>query len=218
MIRIATRRGKGGRTAERMFKGYAGPTGRINDQTVQLNLDDEPGLIEASRRGDSEAFAQLIARYQKMIHVLTYRMSGSEADAADLAQEAFVQAWRHLQQFRGASRFSSWLYRITMNLCLNWQARQTRESAARAEWSSFSDLERGSREDRRVGIVQEALMKLPAKQRAAIILTVYDGLNHEQAGRVLGCSETTVSWRVFVARGKLRRWIERAIQIAGEEA
>jgi RNA polymerase sigma-70 factor (ECF subfamily) len=55
--------------------------------------------------------------------------------------------------------------------------------------------------------VQEALMKLPAKQRAAVVLTIYEGLNHADAGCVLGCSEATVSWRVFAARSKLKRWL-----------
>jgi RNA polymerase sigma-70 factor (ECF subfamily) len=174
-----------------------------------VNLDDEPSLIDASRRGDSEAFASLVARYQRMIHGLTYRMSGSEADSSDLAQEVFLQAWRRVGSFRGEARFSSWLYRIAVNLCLNWKARQAREAVARSEWAESAGDGGSAAGDRRTAFIQEALMKLPPKQRAAIVLTVYDGLNHEQAARMLGCSETTVSWRVFAARAKLRRWIER---------
>ena len=98
---------------------------------MTVNLDDEPSLVEASRRGNPEAFASLVTRHQRMIHALTYRMSGSEAEASDLAQEAFVQAWRRLDHFRGEARFSSWLYRIAVNLCLNWKAQEAREARAR---------------------------------------------------------------------------------------
>ena len=174
-----------------------------------MNLDDEPSLIDASRRGDSDAFATLIRRYQGMIHALTYRMSGSAADASDLAQEAFVQAWRRLDHFRGEARFSSWLYRIAVNLCLNWKAREARETLARTEWSECTAHEAKAVSDRRAAFLQEALLKLSPKQRAAIVLTVYDGLKHDEAARVLGCSETTVSWRVFAAKAKLKRWLEK---------
>jgi RNA polymerase sigma-70 factor (ECF subfamily) len=177
-----------------------------------VNLDDERLLIDASRRGDPEAFASLVARYQRMIHALTYRMSGSEADASDLAQESFVQAWRRLDSFRGEARFSSWLYRIALNLCLNWKARQAREVLVRTEWSEAAGgATHNDGLDRRASFVQEALMKLPAKQRAAVVLTVYDGLTHGEAAGLLGCAETTISWRVFSAKAKLKRWLQQRI-------
>lgn len=175
-----------------------------------MNLDDEPSLIDTSRRGDHEAFTRLVTRYQRMIHALAYRMCGSEADATDLAQEAFVLAWQRIDHFRGKARFSSWLYRIAVNLCLNWKAREAREARARSEWSDLSIGAGGASEgDPRAGLVQEALMKLPAKQRAAMVLTVCEGLKHEEAAQILGCSETTVSWRVFAAKAKLKRWLEK---------
>ena len=172
-----------------------------------VTLDEEPALIEASRRGDPEAFMMLITRYQKMLHALTFRMSGSEADAADLAQEAFVQAWRHLDGFRGEAKFSSWIYRIAVNLCLTWKSQQVREEQAKLKWGEEAVRSREGVGDTetRSQLVHQALLKLPAKQRAAVILTTYDGLSHAEAGRVLGCSETTVSWRVFAARAKLKR-------------
>ncbi len=174
-----------------------------------MNVDDEPALVDASRRGDSGAFASLVARHQRMIHALTYRMTGSEADAADLAQDAFVQAWRRLESFRSEARFSSWLYRIAMNLCLNWRAREAREIRARQHWVETADAGAppAGLSERRTAWVQEALLRLPAKQRAAVILTLYDGMKHAEAARVLGCSEATVSWRVFAAKTRLKRWI-----------
>jgi RNA polymerase sigma-70 factor (ECF subfamily) len=176
---------------------------------TKVSHDDEQALIDASCRGDADAFARLVARYQRMIHALTYRMSGSETDASDLAQETFVQAWRRLATFRREARFSSWLYRIAVNLCLNWKARQAREALFREEWSNAAVVADSGGADRRAAQVREALLKLPAKQRAAVVLTVYDGLKHDEAAQVLGCSEATVSWRVFAAKAKLKRWLQK---------
>lgn len=171
--------------------------------------DDEQGEIRLSLQGDHEAFESLVRRYQRMIYALTYRMSGSTADAEDLTQETFIRAHQQLAAFRSDAKFSSWLYRIAVNHCLNWQQRSARREQVHAEWSkgqahnSDSDQKLSSR-------VQEALLQLDPKQRAAVVLTTYDGLNHAEAARVLGCSETTVSWRLFVSRRKLKGLLQKS--------
>lgn len=140
--------------------------------------------IRASQAGDHTAFEELVCRYQRMIHALTFRMTGSVAEFEDLAQEAFVQAWHHLDRFRGESTFSSWLYRIAVNLCLNWRKRATRRDRAHRDWAEQAELPRaggkGSDDSLASQRVQEALVRLPPKQRAAVILTTYDGLNHAE--------------------------------------
>src|SRR5262245_50027099 len=151
-------------------------------------------------------FEALIREHQRMVHSLCYRMTGSLADAEDLAQETFVQAYVHRDGFRNEARFSSWVYRIAVNLCLNWQKCQQRLDRTHRQWAEdCENRETPTHDDARTQRVQEALMLLKSKQRAAIILTVYEGLNHAETARVLGCSETTVSWRLFVARKKLKR-------------
>jgi len=166
--------------------------------------DEAPDPVRASLQGDQKAFESLIREHQEMIHALCYRMTGSLNDAEDLAQETFIHAYQHLAEFRAEARFSSWLYRIAMNQCLNWRKRRERQNRLREQWGQ---QERGGagEDSGRVERVQEALLLLDPKQRAAIVLTVYEGLNHAEAARVLHCSETTVSWRVFMARRKLRR-------------
>lgn len=177
-------------------------------------LDEEQDWIRQSRDGDHEAFAALVGRYQRMIHSLTFRMTGSLADAADLAQQTFIQAFRRIHSFRGEAKFSSWLYQIAINACLNWKRSEARREKAHEDWAeherifggdcaamSPTDLENTRR-------AQEALVKLPAKQRAAVVLTVYEGMSHAVAARTLGCSETTVSWRLFAARAKLKRLLK----------
>jgi RNA polymerase sigma-70 factor (ECF subfamily) len=174
---------------------------------------DERDWIRQSREGRAEAFTALVCQYQHMIHALTYRMTGSLVDAEDLAQETFVRAWRHLDSFHGEAKFSTWLCRIAMNACLNWRQREGRRSEVHRTWANeafASAPEQGARAasgdlNQRV---QAALNRLPAKQRAAIVLTVHEEMSHAEAARVLGCTEATVSWRVFAARAKLKRWLK----------
>lgn len=176
----------------------------VQNQRRMADTDEELGWVRASQTGDQTAFARLVSRHQRMIHALTYRMTGSLAEAEDLAQETFIAAWYQLGGFRAEASFSSWLYRIAVNRSLNWRSRAQRRDAAHAEWSE--QREGAVASDGHVARqVQEALLKLEAAQRAAIVLTVYDGLNHAEAARLLGCAETTVSWRVFMARRKLKR-------------
>jgi RNA polymerase sigma-70 factor (ECF subfamily) len=170
--------------------------------------DTDSELVARSQRANPAAFEELVRQHQHMVHALTYRMTGSLADAEDLAQETFIRAYRHIDSFNGASTFSTWLYRIAINTCLNWRQSETRRQQLYARAAvEFSVQNAGSRNSPadETGEVQTALLKLPAKQRAAIVLTVYDGLNHAAAAQILGCSETTVSWRVFAAKRKLKR-------------
>jgi RNA polymerase sigma-70 factor, ECF subfamily len=174
--------------------------------------EDEQAWISQSRNGDPAAFESLIRAHQPMIHSLTFRMTGSLADAEDLAQETFIRAYQQLGAYQGRAKFSSWLYRIAINACLNWRQREARRNQLHASWAESTaaqppatdpppdENEPGQR-------AQAAMLRLPSKQRAAIVLTVYEGLNHAEAARALGCTEATVSWRVFTARRKLRHWL-----------
>jgi RNA polymerase sigma-70 factor (ECF subfamily) len=172
--------------------------------------DEEKTWVALSRKGDHAAFEALIRAHQPMIHSLTFRMTGSLADSKDLAQETFIRAYQQLDSYQGTSKFSSWLYRIAVNACLDWRKREQRRGQILTRWSESNvalhdgaetapDLDELSRQ------VQSALMKLPPKQRAAIVLTVYGGHTHAEAAKMLGCSETTVSWRIFSARRKLKQ-------------
>jgi RNA polymerase sigma-70 factor (ECF subfamily) len=174
-----------------------------------VDLDDERDWIVKSQQGDLEAFEALIKRYQHMIHSLTFRMTGSTADSEDLAQETFIQAFQVLGTFRQEAKFSSWLYRVALNTCLNWKKRTRRREQAHQEWGEYLELENPTKDrpgaEHLTEAVQQALLELHPKQRAAVILTIYEGLNHAEAAKILGCSETTVSWRLFAARKKLKK-------------
>jgi RNA polymerase sigma-70 factor (ECF subfamily) len=179
-----------------------------------VELDDEQHWVARSRQGDHAAFAELIRAHQQMIHALTFRMTGSLADCKDLAQETFIRAYGQLDTFQGGAKFSSWLYRIAVNACLDWRRHEERRGRLHTAWSE-EQFQNDSGEAAGVGDalsrqVQAALMKLPEKQRAAIALTVYAGHNHAEAAQILGCSETTVSWRIFSARRKLKKILSRS--------
>jgi len=169
--------------------------------------NDKRSAIADGLAGGQAAFEGLVRENQRMIHSLCYRLTGSLEDAEDLAQETFVQAAQHLGEFRGDAKVSSWLYRIAVNRCLNWRRHRQRQERTLEEWSRAGS-EPAKDNDPRSGQIQEALMKLPVKQRAAVALVIYDGLNHAEAAGVLGCSETTVSWRLFAARRKLKKLLK----------
>jgi len=181
----------------------------------RLGDADDGTLILRTRQGDTAAFEALIRQHQHMIYSLTYRMTGSAADAEDLTQETFLRAWRQIGSYRAAAKFSTWLYRIALNACLTWRQRETLRAQVQAGWAETNGApelggETALARNETGRNLHAALLKLPAKQRAAVMLTLYDGLSHAEAAQVLGCSETTVSWRVFTARRKLRRRLAAA--------
>lgn len=173
--------------------------------------EPEAALAQESQKGNTAAFEVLVRSHQRMIHSLTYRMTGSLADAEDLAQETFLRAYEQIGTYRAEAKFSTWLYRIAINVCLNWRQRETRRCQVYAAWAVSAEALRAP--DDRPDVneqVQAALLKLPPKQRAAVVLTICDGMDHRAAAQALGCSVATVAWRVFAAKGKLRRLLDGA--------
>lgn len=165
--------------------------------------DDEGNLIARSRSGDWDAFAVLIRNHQRMIRTLAYRMSGSAADADDLAQETFIRAYQSLDTYRGAAKFSSWLYRIALNLCLRWRKLERRRGVTEHDWAGAGVNDHAP--DIRSERVQEALNLLPPKQRAAVIMTLVEGMTQAEAAAMLGCPEKTLSWRMSSAHRRLEK-------------
>ena len=92
--------------------------------------DADADLVLQSQKGSPAAFEALVHQHQRMIHSLTFRMTGSLADAEDLAQETFLRAYEQIGTFRGTAKFSTWLYRIAVNTCLNWRQSEARRLPA----------------------------------------------------------------------------------------
>jgi RNA polymerase sigma-70 factor (ECF subfamily) len=172
-----------------------------------LSREAERGAIEACRRGEREAFDRLVLRYQRDVYRLCYRYVNNHEDANDLAQEVFLKAWRAIPRFRGESSFSTWLYRIAVNACLNFRA--LRRPSTQELPEGLSDPKPGAAarvesedEARRV---RAAVARLPEKQRATLILKIYHELTHEEVAGILGSTVGTVKANLFHALGNLRR-------------
>jgi RNA polymerase sigma-70 factor (ECF subfamily) len=163
--------------------------------------------IEACQRGEREAFDALVERYQRDVYRICYRYVNNHHDASDLAQDVFLKAYRAIGRFRGDSAFSTWLYRIAVNTCLNFRASRHRPS----EELKDDVPDAGRRVDARMEDdelsqqVREAVSRLPEKQRATLILKVYNDMTHEEVAAILGSTVGTVKANLFHALGNLRK-------------
>ena len=174
------------------------------------SAETDGALVLACQRGDREAFDRLVERYQRGIYRLCYRYVNHHEDANDLAQEAFLKAWRAIGRFRGDSSFATWLYRIAVNACLNHRALRRPPTQELPE--SLPDPARGAEaralRDDEAERVRAAVSRLPDKQRATLILKIYHELTHEEVAQILGSSVGTVKSNLFHALANLRRLLD----------
>jgi RNA polymerase sigma-70 factor (ECF subfamily) len=168
-------------------------------------------LIRRVLDGETAAFDLLVRRYQQTILRLTQRMTRNAEDARDLAQDAFVQAFRSLGRFQGQSSFSTWLYRIAVNLCLNHLKSRQREDPLEID-AAVPDTREDSLTtllgDERDRALAEAILHLPPQQRATLTLRVHQGLTHREIAEVLECAEGTAKANYFHAIRALQRKME----------
>jgi RNA polymerase sigma-70 factor, ECF subfamily len=184
-------------------------------------------LVARSQSGDVDSFNQLILRWERPIYALAYRVIGREEEARDVCQEAFLRAFRGLPGFKGQAKFSSWLYRITLNLCRDWMRRQRRTPVSQMpddvdalEFASESGPVE-SIEDlvarRELGaVVEEAMALLPEEQRTAIILKEYHGMTFQEIADLQGCPLSTVKTRLYQGLSVLRRHLAKTGQFESE--
>ena len=178
-------------------------------------------LVARSIGGDTESFNELILRWERPIYALAYRTIGREEDARDVCQETFLRAFRALPGFRGQAKFSSWLYRIALNLCRDWIRRERRaqvvqapenvdlvEMAAALEpTESVEDLV--ARKDL-ARAVERAMAGLSEEQRTAIVLKEYHGLTFQEIADLVGCPLSTVKTRLYQGLTVLRRELAKS--------
>lgn len=177
-------------------------------------MTEEQNWMQRARKGEIAAFEHIVVQYERKIYALALRSVGNEADAADLTQEVFLRAWRSLDSFRGDSAVSTWLYRITMNLCVDFSRRRKVQAVpltdeeggelplpdTRAEGSPEAALanQELSRE------LQTALGQLTEEHRQIVLLRDSTGLSYQEIGSLLGLEEGTVKSRLARARKNLR--------------
>ena len=173
-------------------------------------------LVARSRTGDAESFNELISRWERPIYALAYRVIGREEDARDVTQETFLRAFRGLAAFKGQAKFSSWLYRIALNLCRDWIRRKKRSPMATLpEDIELEDLASDTGPTETVEdlvsrrelseLVEAAMARLPEEQRTAIILKEYHGMTFQEIADLQGCPLSTVKTRLYQGLSVLRR-------------
>jgi RNA polymerase sigma-70 factor (ECF subfamily) len=201
----------------------------MESAALQMTWTDEE-LVERSVQGDSESFNQLVLRWERSIYALAYRTLGRDEDARDVCQETFLRAYRGLHAFKGQAKFSSWLYRIALNLCRDAMRRERRaplvavpegidptELAAQQPSlaPSVEDLVAQAELGRHVAAV---MRRLPEDQRTAILLKEYHGLTFQEIAEVTGCPLSTAKTRVYQGLTVLRRELAPSARSLAEVA
>jgi RNA polymerase sigma factor (sigma-70 family) len=183
--------------------------------------DDRP-LVARAKKGDLDAYDELIRRHQQRIYGLCYHLTSNHEDANDLAQDAFLKAWKALNSFKGDSSFYTWIYRVAYNTCLNHL--KTRRN--RTPHLSLNDLDFNAEHDpemvalvshntpRRDASLAElqkhlnaALLKLSEEHRTVVVLHDVQGLGHDEIAKIIGCNPGTVRSRLFYARQQMQAWL-----------
>ena len=189
----------------------------------------EEEWIEAARQGDQDAFAELVRLYEKQVFALTTRMCRNPEDAAEAAQEAFLSAWQGLRFFRGEASFSTWLYRLASNACVDLLRREGRHRAAAG--ASLDDEEikidavdpapspqdvaerRELREQ-----VEAGLAALSAEHRQVLVLREMHQLSYDEISQVLSLDVGTVKSRISRGRRQLRKFLLESGNFSGAAA
>jgi RNA polymerase sigma-70 factor (ECF subfamily) len=177
---------------------------------MKLDTEDVPDsqLVREAQSGDSRAFELLFDRYYDMIHAFAYRLCLGETEADDIAQESFIRAARSLPRFRGEASFKNWLYRIAHHAATDWLRSAGRRNRQAAQLASEAEISAQGRPADYTPIHQ-ALRQLPTDWREALVLVFFEEMTHAEAARILGCAETTVSWRIFRAKRVLRKLLRQ---------
>ena len=189
------------------------------------STDEE--LVAQSMGGDVDSFNQLVLRWERPIYSLASRVLGREEDARDIVQETFLRAFRALPGFKGQAKFSSWLYRIALNLCRDWIRRQRRapvqqmpEGADPVELVGASgpaeSIEELVARRELSAVVADAMALLPEEQRTAIVLKEYHGMTFQEIADLQGVPLSTVKTRLYQGLTVLRRHLEQNGQMAAQ--
>lgn len=181
-------------------------------------MTEEQTLIRRVQGGDQEAFAHLMSRYEKQVYTLCLRMSGHEEDARDLTQEAFLKAWRGVRFYQFESSFSTWLYRLTSNVCIDFLRTQKRRNTVsitleteEGEHSEQEFPDQGPLPEEKLlqqeqkRLLQRAIQSLDEEFRLALTLRAVEQLSYEEIGEILNLKPGTVKSRIARARVKLRK-------------
>ena len=169
---------------------------------------DEETTVQAAATWQPEAFAELFRRHHPMIHAFAFRLCLDRVTAQDIAQETFIKAARAIGGYQPRTPFRHWLCRICANAARDWQRGEGRRRKLADEAQLRAEIDSAECPPE-FDAAREALAALPAEQRAGVTAVYFEELSHAEAAGVLGCAEPTVSWRIFVAKRKLKTVLTR---------
>lgn len=194
---------------------------------MPVELDPDAALMLRVKQGDTAVFATLVDKYKQPVMNLAWRTLRDETEAEDLAQNVFVQAWKSAERYQATAKFSTWLFTIARNLCLNEIRRRTRHPAESLDQTREDDGEQPlfQVEDKRLAAapdemlrgelerkVDEALELLPENQRLALALCRQEELSYEEIAAVLGCSLSATKSLIHRARETLKARLKPYLQ------
>src|SRR6266513_5640810 len=193
----------------------------METETTPAQADvSELDLVRRCQAGQTDAFDQLVTRYRTRVFAMIYNMVHNEQDAWDLAQDSFVKAWKSIGRFRGRSSFYTWIYRIVMNVTIDW-LRKKQVKGAGAEFNDAIQLKEIEPASRTVpkanplphelmeqseirARIDNAIAQLSPEHRAVILMKEIEEMQYHEIAETLGCSIGTVMSRLFYARKKLQ--------------
>jgi RNA polymerase sigma-70 factor (ECF subfamily) len=202
------------------------PLGELGDQRavrlVRLPVPDEERLIARAVAGDTSAFRLIYERHRQDVARLVYRMIGPRSDLEDVIQEVFVQVYKSLKDFRGQSKFSTWLHRVTVNVVLMHR----RAARSRPVFTEDAPAERGLRSEEilpdedvdrreRMRAFGRLLEKLADKKRVVFVLHELEGMSPGEIAKVVGAPVLTVRTRLFYARREIEAMLAQEPSLAG---
>lgn len=188
----------------------------MSKSKIDYATAEDTALVSASRKGDTAAFEELVARHRDKVYARAYSMLRNEEEAVDLSQEAWVKAWQRLEQFQGDSSFLTWMTRITINLCLDQIRRNKRRRTESIEQldEDLGGVERqmpvvttnpteGLEKSELRKKIDDALSKLSNEHRTVLVLHEFEDLEYKEIAKRMECSIGTVMSRLFYARRKM---------------
>ncbi len=173
---------------------------------MSASTDSNMALVRRAKAGDREAFGQLVENNYDFIFRTACKWTGKRSDAEDIAQEVCIKLATAIQSFDGRSAFTSWLYRVTLNMVRDMQRSSVRrDKNIDAFTIVHPEDDPGNQEESTTAKeLWNAVRALPEKQREAIMLVYAEDMNHAQAAEIMGCKEATVSWHIHEAKKTLR--------------
>lgn len=172
--------------------------------------DEEQAIISRAQQGEQQAFYQLYQKYHKKVYAICWRMLADKDSAEDVCQEVFVQLWQKIGNFRGESKFSTWLHSVTNNIVLghlrkhkNWLQR-----IFSIEDQTIQDVAVEMEDTTEISVLDRHIARLPERARLVFVLFAVEGYRHEEISKMLDMAVGTSKAQYHRAKGLLREWVE----------